>query len=65
VFAHVKERSDVLPVPYDDTVSQVQVELPFQRQTRKLSDAFWFDTLASKSTVSLLRLARSEGVIDA
>jgi hypothetical protein len=58
----VNERSEVLPVAYDATVSQVHVE-PLQRQTRKLREALWLDTPASKLTVSLLNAACSPAVI--
>jgi hypothetical protein len=58
----VKDRSEVLPTPYEATVSHVHAE-PSRRQTRKLSDAFWLDTPASKSIVSLLRVACSAAVI--
>jgi hypothetical protein len=63
VFVHVKERSDVLPVPYEATVSHAQLVLPLQRQTRKLSEALSLDTPASKLTVSLLSVACSPAVI--
>jgi hypothetical protein len=59
----VKDRSDVLPTPYEATVSHVHAEPPFRRQTRKLREAFWLDTPASKLTVSLLSVARSAAVI--
>jgi hypothetical protein len=62
VLVQVNERSDVLPVPYDATVSHVQVE-PLQRQTRKLREALSLDTPASKLTVSLLSVACSPAVI--
>jgi hypothetical protein len=63
VFVHVNERSDVLPVPYDATVSHVQVELPLQRQTRKLREALSLDTPASKLTVSFVSVACCPEVI--
>jgi hypothetical protein len=59
----VKDRSDVLPTPYEATVSHVHAELAFGRQTRKLREAFWLDTPASKSIVSLLSAACSAAVI--
>jgi hypothetical protein len=59
----VKDRSDVTPTPYEATVSHVHAEPPFRRQTRKLRDAFWLDTPASKSIVSFLKVACSAGVI--
>lgn len=59
----MKDRSDVLPAPYEATVSHVHVEPPFRRQTRKLREAFWLDTPASKWTVSLDSVACSAAVI--
>jgi hypothetical protein len=59
----VKARSDVLPAPYEATVSHAHAEPPFRRQTRKLREAFWLDTPASKSIVSLLNVACSVEVI--
>jgi hypothetical protein len=58
----VNERSDVLPVPYDATVSHVHVE-PLQRQTRKLREALSLDTPASRFTVSLVSVVCSPAVI--
>jgi hypothetical protein len=63
VLIQVKDRSDVLPVPYEATVSQVHVVVPFHRQTRKLMEALRLDTPASKLIVSLLSEARSSAVI--
>ena len=62
MLVHVNERSEVLPVPYDATVSHVHVE-PLQRQTRKLRDALVLDRPASKLIVSLLSVACSPAVI--
>jgi hypothetical protein len=59
----VKDRSEVLPTPYDATVSHAHAEPSFRRQTRKLREAFWLDTPASKSIVSLLSVACSAAVI--
>lgn len=59
----MNERSDVLPVPYEATVSHMHAVSPFHRQTRKLSEARSLDTPASKFTVSLLRFACSVSVI--
>lgn len=59
----MKDRSDVLPVPYETTVSHAQAEPPFQRQTRKLSVARVLETLASKLIVSPLSVACSSAVI--
>jgi hypothetical protein len=52
----VKDRSELLPVPYEASVSHEQVE-PFQRQMRKLSEALWLETPALKLTVSLISVA--------
>ena len=49
----------MLPVPYEARVSHAQVVPPFHRQTRKLMEALWLDTPASKLIVSLLSVVRS------
>jgi hypothetical protein len=59
----MKDRSDVLPVPYEATVSQVHVVPPFHRQMRKLMEALGLDTPASKLIVSLLSVVRSRALI--
>jgi hypothetical protein len=63
VLVQVNERSDVLPVPKDATVSHVHVDVPPQRQTLKLREARSLDTPASNVIVSLLSVACSPAVI--